>query len=97
MEGGSEHFFSSLKNLNQFQGEEIAVILETAEDGTPRIIATMVPQDGNTFTLEEKKIIYLQQALEEPDIDKGKDIFEQYMNQCHEEFIQEQKLGNPKA
>jgi hypothetical protein len=84
--------------LNQFQGEEIAVILEMADDGTPRIVATTVPQDGDTFTSEEKKIIYLQQALEEPDIDKkGKDIFEQYMNQCHEEFTQEQKSGNPKA
>jgi hypothetical protein len=84
--------------LNQFQEEEMAVILEMAEDGTPRIVATAAPWDGTTFTLEEKKIIYLQQALEETDVDKtGKDIFEQYMNQCHEEFIQEQKSGNPKA
>jgi len=74
------------------------VILDMSEDGIPRIISAAAPQDGKTFTQEEKKIIYLQHALQEPGIDKGdREIFEQYLSSVAENFAQAQASGNPKA
>ena len=86
--------------MNSFQGEEIAVILELDENGEPRIVAMTRPEDGNAFTPDEKKIIYLQQALDEPDIDpRDKEIFEQFLATRHEneQMKPEQPSGNPKA
>ena len=79
------------------------MILERSEDGTPRIISTALPRDGKAFVQEEKKIIYLQQALYEPGIARSdQEVFEQYLSSTsgikdtgNKEKVQES--GNPKA
>ena len=74
------------------------MILEMSGDGNPRIVAATAPSDGPTFTQENKKILYLQQALKGHGIDtKDKEVLEQYMSQHFEVLVQEQASGNPKA
>ena len=46
------------------------MIVEKSEDGTPIIVATALPQNGKVFIQEEKKMIYLPQALYEPGVDR---------------------------
>jgi hypothetical protein len=72
--------------------------LERSEDGTPIIVATVLPQNGQAFVQEEKKIIYLQQALYEPGIARSdQEVFEQYLSSVSGKKEQVQESGNPKA
>ena len=74
------------------------MIVEKSEDGTPIIVATALPQNGKVFIQEEKKMIYLQQALYEPGVDRrDQETFELYLSSLTDKEGKVQESGNPKA